>query len=360
MGRPRLSILGLIAGVVACGVAFAALRSGSDYWLSAFYTMTVALLLGAVVAARYRRGISRSFWFGFAVFGWGGFLLTSNPWLPAGYSGGGGFGGDLNRNLLTIKVIQFLVVRIRKGTDDLDQIDQITANTVGIVSLLLVIAVAIAGGLFAVAMKKRARKIAVVDPSPRSNAVPSLVILVGLSFAGLGAFDRPAPANLSNALWEAGEPSLSLLAQTDRSATVYRFLWFPSFHHPITVRVTRTGNGARLEAIVLDGRGGYEEGQVAISRTIELSEGQWKGLERHLEAIAFWESPTRIREETSTDGDYCTIEGVKDGHYHDVGRRDPDPAFTALCRYMLDLTGLKVREVWEGYHETEPNPEAQR
>ena len=40
MSRLRLSILSLIAGVVASGVAFAALRSGSDYWLSAFYTMT--------------------------------------------------------------------------------------------------------------------------------------------------------------------------------------------------------------------------------------------------------------------------------------------------------------------------------
>ena len=212
MSRPRLSILGLIAGVVACGVAFAALRSGSDYWLSAFYTMTVALLLGAVVAARYRRGTGRAFWFGFAVFGWGGFLLTSNPWLPAGYSLGRGFSWDLNRNLLSTKVIQFLVVRIRMGTTDLDQIDEITANTIGIVSLLLILAVAIGGGLFAVAMKKRARKIAVVDPSRRPNAVPSLVILVGLSFVGLGSFDRPAPANLSNALWEAGEPSLSMLA----------------------------------------------------------------------------------------------------------------------------------------------------
>ncbi len=81
MGKwPRVSILGLIAAVVACGVIFAALRSGSDYWLGVAYTMTVALLLAAVVMARYRRGASRAFWFGFAVFGWGMFLLGTNPW----------------------------------------------------------------------------------------------------------------------------------------------------------------------------------------------------------------------------------------------------------------------------------------
>ena len=80
MKWPRISILGLIAAVVACGVAFAALRGGSGYWLSAFYTMTVAFLLGAVVLARYGRGTSRAFWFGFAVFGWGMFFLGANPW----------------------------------------------------------------------------------------------------------------------------------------------------------------------------------------------------------------------------------------------------------------------------------------
>jgi hypothetical protein len=43
MKWPRVSILGLIAGVVACGVVFAALRGGSDHWLGAFYSMTVEL-----------------------------------------------------------------------------------------------------------------------------------------------------------------------------------------------------------------------------------------------------------------------------------------------------------------------------
>ncbi len=28
----------------------------------------------------------------------------------------------------------------------------------------------------------------------------------------------------------------------------------------------------------------------------------------------------------------------------------PNPAYTALCRYMLDLTGLKTRKAWEEYH----------
>jgi hypothetical protein len=113
----------------------------------------------------------------------------------------------------------------------------------------------------------------------------------------------------------------------------------------------------RLEAIVLDGRGGYDEGQVAIARTLELDEGRWKGLERHLQATAFWEMPTRVLEDRGTDGDMCIVEGFKDGHYHVVDRWLPDPAYTALCRYMLDLTGLKTQKVWEEYgHGIEPGP----
>jgi hypothetical protein len=43
--------------------------------------------------------------------------------------------------------------------------------------------------------------------------------------------------------------------------------------------------------------------------------------------------------------------------YHVVDRSTPDPAFTKLCRQMLDLTGLKVREPWEDYHGEENQDE---
>ena len=52
-----------------------ALRSGSDLWFSVFYTLTTFILLVAILAARLRRGYERAFWFGFAVFGCGYYLL---------------------------------------------------------------------------------------------------------------------------------------------------------------------------------------------------------------------------------------------------------------------------------------------
>ena len=71
MKRLQVSILSVILVTVACALAFTALKTASDFWLSALYTFTTVLLLAAVIAARFRRGNEMAFWFGFAVFGWG-------------------------------------------------------------------------------------------------------------------------------------------------------------------------------------------------------------------------------------------------------------------------------------------------
>jgi hypothetical protein len=349
MKWPRVSMLGLVAAVVVCGVVLAALRSGSDYWLGVAYTMTVGMLLAAVVLARYRRGASRAFWFGFAVFGWGMFILGANPW--GNEFDDDRFGVNVNNNLLTSRLIQVTVGRIRMGTDDLRMIDEITAQTIGIVHLLVVLAVASLGGLFAVFIKNRARKAATADVSRRSNVIPSVIILVGLSLAGLSTAHYPVRIG-SSLMVAMGEPSLRMLSRRDQGATVFRFLWRPTFHHPVCVRIDRKANGTKLRAVVLHGLGGYDPGHIAIDRTIELDEAQWQGFERHLEAAAFWKIPTKDPNDdgSGVDGDSCIIEGVKGGLYHIVHRSEPDPAYTALCRSMLDLTGLKTRKAWEEYH----------
>ncbi len=51
------------------------------------------------------------------------------------------------------------------------------------------------------------------------------------------------------------------------------------------------------------------------------------------------------------------MEGVKLGVYHVVDRQLPDPPYSKLCRYMLNLTGIKMREAWKGYHTKESSAE---
>jgi hypothetical protein len=71
---PRINISTLIGLVVLCAATFAALRTSSPYWASAMVSFTVLALLGSVVACLWSR--HRAGWSGFAVFGWGYFLLT--------------------------------------------------------------------------------------------------------------------------------------------------------------------------------------------------------------------------------------------------------------------------------------------
>ncbi len=91
-----------------------------------------------------------------------------------------------------------MVVRIRMGTDDPEDIDKITFNTIGIVHLLAVLAVAAIGGLFAVATEG-ARRAAIRSTLPRPvferRPVGAAIILLGLSLAGLGTLDRPSSAD---------------------------------------------------------------------------------------------------------------------------------------------------------------------
>jgi hypothetical protein len=71
-----------------------------------------------------------------------------------------------------------------------------------------------------------------------------------------------------------------------------------------------------------------------------------------------------VKGDGDTDGDQLIVEGVRGGKYHVVDRWMPDPAYAELCRYMLDLTGIKVGEAWDGYHgivvAPEPRPESHR
>jgi hypothetical protein len=71
---PKLTIAALMGLVVLCAATFAALRTSSPYGASVMVSLTILVLLGSVVASLWGR--HRAGWSGFAMFGWGYFLLT--------------------------------------------------------------------------------------------------------------------------------------------------------------------------------------------------------------------------------------------------------------------------------------------
>jgi hypothetical protein len=367
MKRLQVSILALVLIIVACAMAFTALKTASDLWYGALYTFTMVLLLAAVIAARFRRGNEKAFWFGFAVFGWAFFVVGLGPWPGQGVDEGEGMGIALNQNLLTSRAILFLVPHLRITTNEFGAIDRITRNTIGIAHLLVTVTIAVGGGAIAILIRRRRGKLV---------SVKSLTVLAGLAvttaFASSMAFARPAAkfftysvigvgdfhvARYSKQLAAMGAPSLSTLAARDRNAIVYRLLWLPSFHHPVCVRIDRTGAEVKLRVKVLDGKGGYDPGQIAIDKGIILSADQVTELDRHLERTAFWTMPTTVRIDGMVhDGDQLIVEGIRQGTYHAVNRVLPDQPFTKLCGAILDLTGLGIRPTWDEYHSTEDQP----
>src|SRR5438105_3388914 len=80
MTRVRFTLAQSMVIVLFVGFGFAALRSDSVLWASAVFTLTVAVLLAAILGAIARRGRARMTWAGFALFGWVYLGTTFGPW----------------------------------------------------------------------------------------------------------------------------------------------------------------------------------------------------------------------------------------------------------------------------------------
>ena len=362
----RPSITTLMAVVILAGLAFAALRSASELWFSAFYTATVLLLLRAVVSARFRRGDARAFWFGFAVFGWGVFLLAMGPWKDPAVALSQGIGDGYNQNLLTYHLVRVLVAHLRRDAVDLGDIDKVTIENLGIVHLMMTLLLATLGGAAAVLMRRRGRVSARPGAFGRSKL---LLLLAGLALipaiASLSRSARPPTRffpdpgaeergefterrmqRYSEVLEAMREPSLWTRSQRDGGATAYRLLWLPSFDYPVCVRI----EGSELRAVALDGHGGYDPGMVAIDRRLTLNPAQRADFLRRVEAVKFWSLPTTDNGNHGTDGDRLVLEGVRGGRYHRVDWEEPDSNYVKFCQSFLALSRLGADGVFRDYH----------
>ena len=84
----RISIAGVLGSVAVFAIGLAALVNATSVWSGVAFTLTIGLLLASVLAT-ILRGWRRGGWFGFALFGWGYFLivytsafgLASQAWL---------------------------------------------------------------------------------------------------------------------------------------------------------------------------------------------------------------------------------------------------------------------------------------
>ena len=125
--------------------------------------------------------------------------------------------------------------------------------------------------------------------------------------------------------WDAaGEPSLYERSRVSTPAgkSTLRFTWLPTFHHPVIVRIERSGDDAMLVARQLSGEGGYEPGKVAREVTRSLSATEIAKLGTIL-------SRTKVLEQRATDcdsgldGSQWIVEGVNRDGYRFINRWSP-------------------------------------
>jgi hypothetical protein len=185
------------------------------------------------------------------------------------------------------------------------------------------------------------------SPIPNLQYFPSGVFTEGFN-------DRWYSSTL-NALQE---PSL-LALRNDKSIQVYRFLWLPSFHRPISVRLTINADSTgTIVTRSVDSHAGLltkptsDTGKLIQDATGIINEMQAKEALAQLERLAFWSMPTEEEQAipqsdsagrpmlrvVGTDGARWILEGLRSGEYHVVDRWSPhDEAYSQLCKYLFRL-----------------------
>lgn len=134
------------------------------------------------------------------------------------------------------------------------------------------------------------------------------------------------------------EPSLSCGALKDTET--YRFLWLRTFHNPIAVRLFWRGDDHGLEAVILDGAGGYSPGRVSRRVTKKLSRDQWQTVIATLGELQLWQMATDVILR-GKDGAELIVEGRRDGRYHVVHRwSGTDDGLERVRKLFLELAGL--------------------
>jgi hypothetical protein len=178
-----------------------------------------------------------------------------------------------------------------------------------------------------------------------------------------GYFDTPHSFRdrwYSSTLCALQEPSLFAL-RNGKSIQVYRFLWLPSFHRPISVRLTINADGTgSVITRTVDSHAGLltkpasDTGKPMQDRTIVIDHAQIKEVLGQLQHLAFWSMPTeeeqtaprslgatsggRTFRQLIADGSHWIFEGLRDGEYHAVDRVSPDDnSYSRLCKYLFRL-----------------------
>lgn len=184
MNHKVSSLACLMAFIAVLGMGLALMRAASEFAFEAAFTGTFFLLLAATIAARHRG----PFWYGFAVVGWGYFLIGAGPWFGAAPVGSQ---GELRLNLSTIT--GFLLDQTVRScypdprSPEGRHLRKELTYALSIGHMILAFTFAVIGGLCVRFFENRRR-----SEGPRSFSFVLATAIATIAFAGLvGATTNP-------------------------------------------------------------------------------------------------------------------------------------------------------------------------
>lgn len=190
----------------------------------------------------------------------------------------------------------------------------------------------------------------VVVVGGRRNDVTIKMVQTPPNPSDVQAYETFDPDLYSKAFDEMKEPQLCQQGLSEHMHG-YRFLWVPTFDHPVFMRVDIEADGtAILRVETWSGKGGYGWGKVQAGTTRKLSWDEQADLFATLADIGFWTLPSRIKDpyHIFLDGTEWLIEGVRDGRCHVVIRYG-SPLTEIFSQYFLGNVA-KVKPYYEKGH----------
>ncbi|WP_165071084.1 hypothetical protein [Paludisphaera rhizosphaerae] len=153
------------------------------------------------------------------------------------------------------------------------------------------------------------------------------------------------------------EPSLWKLSRENRTVVSYRFLWIAANEHPMSLRLTRSGDDVVLNVKSHDKPPQATEARLRLDKELKLKFDEGRRIVDSLEKTKFWKAPVSVKEGRGIgDGDVIVIEGVRNGEYHVIDRAGctTGESYKAFCRAILNAAGEpNALKTWERIRQAE-------
>ena len=151
------------------------------------------------------------------------------------------------------------------------------------------------------------------------------------------------PFSYSDRLKSLGEPTLCEQPISEGTQR-YRFLWVPTFSHPVFLRIDFGADGeGTLLTVVWNGAGGYDWGK-PDKKVRKLTWDEDRELFEVLADVGFWTLPSEVDRppgEIVLDGTEWFVEGVKDGDCHAVTRYSTPLTELFQSEFLAQIAKLK-------------------